>query len=120
MIKISIVDDHIRFHEIMKFIFNNSKQYELTSEYNNGKEFLKLYKNEADIVLMDIKMPEMDGVVTTKMVVEKFPGIKIIGLSLHSEDEYVNQMKENGALGFVSKFRIEEELEKEITRIYNE
>lgn len=117
MIKIVIVDDHRKFRQILKKLVKGLGDFAVVAEYEDGNDFLSHYNNEADIVLMDIKMPGLSGVLTTRQAVEKFPGINIIGLSLHAEYEYQNELFQSGAKGFVSKFMIEEQLGNEISKL---
>jgi len=118
-IRIALVDDHEKFREVMKVLLKGSDKYELVGEFENGKEFVTGYNGNADVVLMDIKMPVMNGIIATKKALELYPDIKIIGLSLHSDAEYEKQMKQMGAKGFVSKFTIEENLDNEINKVFS-
>ncbi len=102
--KIFIVDDHQMFRDGLKFMFTNIENIEVIDEAENGKDFLeKLEKNMPDIVLMDISMPEMDGITATKIAVEKYPNLKIIALSMFGDEEYYYKMIHAGVRGFVLK-----------------
>jgi DNA-binding NarL/FixJ family response regulator len=103
-IKVAIVDDHQLFRNGLRFIIENETDMEIVIEASNGKEFLFYLENlRPDVVLMDINMPEMDGVETTRQAVLKFPDLHILVLSMYSEIEYYNTMIELGVRGFILK-----------------
>ena len=84
-------------------------------EASNGKEVLTLLKTwQPHVILMDLEMPEMDGMDATKYVISKYPEIKVLGLSFHEEDKYILHMIELGAHGYLLKDCEPEELEKAI------
>lgn len=102
--KVILVDDHKLFREGLKLLLNNSEKIEVVAEASNGIEFLELKENCNDtIVLMDIEMPEMNGIEATKKILEKCPETKIIALTMFGEDEYYYQMIEAGVKGFLLK-----------------
>ena len=75
-IRITIVEDHHLFREGIKLILNNTKEMMVVSEFNNGKEFMdQLGKNDSDVILMDIEMPEMGGIEATQLAIEKKPSL---------------------------------------------
>ena len=81
-IRIFIVDDHEIFRNGLKTILGKSSIARITGEASNGQEFLELYDPEyADIVLMDIEMPVLNGIEASKAVLEKFPDARIIALT---------------------------------------
>jgi DNA-binding NarL/FixJ family response regulator len=103
-IQIIIADDHQLFRNGLKILLNSFPEFEVTGEAANGEEFLKLLKNiHADIALMDIKMPEMDGIEATRRGLKMCPGINIIALSMYGEEEYYYKMVDAGAKGFLLK-----------------
>jgi DNA-binding NarL/FixJ family response regulator len=103
-IRIIIADDHQLFRNGLKILLDSFPEFEVTGEASNGEEFLKLIKNtEADIALMDINMPEMDGIEATRKGLRICPGINIIALSMYGEEEYYYKMVDAGAKGFLLK-----------------
>ena len=103
-IRIIIADDHQLFRNGLKILLDSFPEFEVTGEASNGEEFLKLLKNtEADIALMDINMPEMDGIEATRKGLRICPDINIIALSMYGEEEYYNKMVDAGAKGFLLK-----------------
>ena len=103
-ILIIIADDHQLFRNGLKILLNAFPEFEVTGEASNGEEFLKILKNtQADVALMDINMPEMDGIEATRKGLLLCPEIDIIALSMYGEEEYYNKMVDAGAKGFLLK-----------------
>jgi len=103
-IRIIIVDDHQLFRNGLKILLNSFPDFEVTGEVSNGEEFLKLLKTaKAEIALMDINMPEMDGIDATRKGQKICPEINIIALSMYDEEEYYYKMVDAGAKGFLLK-----------------
>lgn len=102
--RIIIADDHQLFRNGLKILLDAFPEFEVVGEASNGKEFLKLLGDtKADIALMDINMPEMDGIEATRNAVKIDPGISIIALSMYGEEEYYYKMVDAGAKGFLLK-----------------
>ncbi|MBN1415600.1 MAG: response regulator transcription factor [Bacteroidales bacterium] len=113
-----LVDDHQLFRNGLKFILNEREDMEVVAEASNGKEFLQLLDYASpDVVLMDIGMPVMNGVEATRLALEKYPGLKILVLSMYDESEYYNSMIELGVKGFVLKDVDNEELYQAILKV---
>ena len=113
--KVIIVDDHVIFRKGLYTILNEIDFVKVVGEASNGNELLELLKKQpADVILMDIKMPVMDGVEATKKVSAKYPEIKVIALTMFEEISYFNKMIEAGASGFLLKKTTSEELERAI------
>ncbi len=103
-IRIIIADDHQLFRNGLKMLLEASPEFEITGEASNGEEFLRILKNcTADIVLMDINMPEMDGIEATRKGIKLCPSIAVIALSMYGEEEYYYKMVDAGAKGFLLK-----------------
>ncbi len=101
---IIIVDDHRLFRNGLKFILSEIDNIEVLSEASNGLECMEILKNyKPDLVLMDINMPEMNGVETTEKALKMYPDLKILVLSMFGDDEYYNTMIELGVKGFLLK-----------------
>lgn len=89
--------------------------FEVVLEAANGEELLSaLPRKRVDVVLLDINMPVLDGIETTKILRQKFPKVKIIMLSLHDEDRFILHLMELGASGYLLKDAEPEEVEKAI------
>ena len=90
MIKVLIADDQELIRESLKIILGAHDNIEIVSVVGNGYEVLEtLKKHKVDIILMDIRMPKMDGVYCTKVVKEQYPEIKIVILTTFDDDEYI-------------------------------
>lgn len=119
--KVIIVDDHVIFRKGLTTILNEIDFVKVVGEASNGNELLDLLKKQsADVILMDIKMPVMDGVEATRKVSAKYPGIKIIALTMFEEISYFNKMIEAGASGFLLKKTTSEELQKAINLVLSD
>ena len=102
--KVIIVEDHTIFREGMKRVISEMEDMELVGEAENGAVFLRMLKKaEPDIVLMDIQMPEMDGIEATEKALKLYPNLKILVLSMFGEEEYVYSMVDRGVSGFILK-----------------
>jgi DNA-binding NarL/FixJ family response regulator len=103
-IRIIIADDHQLFRNGLKILLNAFPEFEVVAEASNGEEFLKILKDTtSDVALMDINMPEMDGIEATRKGLKLCPGIDIIALSMYGEEEYYYKMVDAGAKGFLLK-----------------
>ena len=104
MIKILIADDQDLIRESLKIVLDANRDMEVIGLAENGNKVLELMKkNLPDIILMDIRMPELDGVLCTKAVKEKFPEVKIIILTTFDDDEYIYHALKYGASGYLLK-----------------
>jgi DNA-binding NarL/FixJ family response regulator len=118
-IKVIIVDDHSLFRNGMKLLLSAAGNFDIIAEASNGREFLDLLANYTpDIVLIDIDMPEMDGIEATTKALESFPAIKVICLSMYGEEEYYYKMIEAGVSGFLLKNSDINEVKGAIEAVY--
>ena len=121
IITVIIADDHEIFRKGLRTVLNEIPFIKVVAESSNGYELIKEMKsNPAEIILMDIKMPVMDGIEATKKVTEKYPDTRIIALTMHEEISYFNKMIDAGATGFLLKKTNKAQLEKAIIAIYND
>jgi DNA-binding NarL/FixJ family response regulator len=103
-VKIMIVDDHGIFRDGVKLVISQSEDYEVVAEASTGLEFLEYLKVDIpNIILMDISMPEMDGVKATELALDRYPQLKVITLSMFGEEEYYFRMIELGVKAVVLK-----------------
>lgn len=120
MIKILIADDQELIRQSLSIILGNEKDFEVTDTVTNGVEVVRsVRKNKPDVILMDIRMPEMDGVVCTQIIKENYPGIKIIILTTFDDDEYVFNALKNGASGYLLKGVSMKELAEAVRKVYD-
>jgi len=104
MIKVLIADDQELIRQSLRIVLDSRGNLEVTDAVANGQEAVaSIRRNRPDIVLMDIRMPKMDGVQCTKIVKEHYPDIKIIILTTFDDDEYVYNALKYGASGYLLK-----------------
>lgn len=119
--KLFIVDDHPIFRNGLKQLIGEIDIATVEGEASSGEEFLeKLDHISADIVLMDIRMPGMGGLQATAEAIRRNPQLNIIALSMFDEVEYVKQMFDSGARGYLSKSVSKEEMRKAILKVADE
>ncbi len=111
MIRVFIVDDHPMVIEGIHSLLQHEKGIEWARQAMNANSCLGYFvNNTADVILMDISMPGMDGVELCAVMKEKYPGIMILGLSTFNQGLYIKKMMENGASGYILKNSSKEEL----------
>jgi len=110
--KILLADDHTLVRAGIKSLLKNMHEFEVVAEADNGRDALKLADlHKPDLVLLDIAMPELNGLEVASRLSRDHPEIKIIILSMHSSEEYVLQALRAGASGYLLKDAAPTELE---------
>ena len=103
-IKVLLADDHKIVRDGIKLMLDSQAGIDVVAEAGNGNEVLdKLQDNYIDIVVMDINMPEMDGITATKKIKEEFPDTKVLALTMSNDDLHIRQMIQAGASGYIMK-----------------
>ncbi len=119
MIKIMIADDHQVLLDGLTALFEGSSEVQVVATAPNGKVVLeKLADLEVDIVLLDINMPEMNGVETCRQIMRKHPDVKVIAISMYKQSSYVKRMKSYGARGYILKDDSAEEMIEAIQKVH--
>jgi two-component system nitrate/nitrite response regulator NarL len=119
MIKIMLVDDHPLFREGIAARLNMHEDIDVVAEAENGKELLKkLEYCIPDVVMMDISMPEVNGMDALEIVKEKFPSVRVIMLSMHDDKEYIVNVIRSGAEGYLLKDISGEEMIAAIHKVH--
>ena len=117
MVKIIIADDQQLIRESLKIILDSDPDFEVVKVVGSGQEVLDALKTESvDIILMDVRMPNMSGVDCTRIVKKEYPNIKVIILTTFDDDEYIYEALKYGASGYLLKGCSLEELS---TAIHN-
>ena len=103
-IKVLLVDDHTVVLKGLSFFLSTQEDLELVGEANNGKEALvKVGETNPDVILMDLYMPEMDGVEATAYIKKEYPNVKVIVLTSFSDQAHVLPALRAGASGYILK-----------------
>ncbi len=103
-IRLLLIDDHQLFREGVKRILEMEPNFEVVAEGEDGRDAVALVeKYQPDVVLMDINMPDVNGVEATKDLIERFPDVKILILSIHDDESYVTHVLKTGASGYLLK-----------------
>ncbi len=119
-IKLAIADDHKIFRNGLKATLEDCENFDLVLEASNGKQLTGMLGTiTPDVILMDIKMPEMDGIQTTAYIKQKYGHIKILALSMFNEDKYIVDMMKAGASGYLLKNAEPEEIIEAISTVYH-
>ena len=118
MVKIAIVDDQQLIRESLKIILDTDEEFEVVAVLESGKKILEfIEKEEVDIVLMDVRMPEMSGVECTRKIKKTHPDVKVIILTTFDDDEYIYDALKYGASGYLLKGCSLDELSKAIHNV---
>jgi DNA-binding NarL/FixJ family response regulator len=117
-IRVLIADDHTLVRAGIRSLLEKLPDIVVLAEAANGREVLRLVvEHRPQIVLMDIAMPELNGIETTRQLTEEHPNVRAIILSIHSEEEHVYQALRAGASGYLLKGTSIEELELAIRSV---
>ncbi len=110
-IKIILADDHKLIRDGLRSLIGNEKDMKIVAEADNGREAVTLVKRHAvDVVVMDIHMPDLNGIDATRKILKAKPDIKVIALSIHSTNTFVKEMLQAGVSGYLVKHCAFEEL----------
>jgi two-component system response regulator DegU len=102
--KIAIIDDHQLFREGVKRILEFERTFDIVAEGEDGNCAMDIVeKYDPDVVLMDINMPNKNGIEATRQLIETYPGTKVIILSIHDDENYVTHALKTGATGYLLK-----------------
>ena len=119
MIKVLIADDQELIRQSLQIVLGIREEISVIGTAGNGNEVIRLVQKEKpDVILMDVRMPEMDGVQCTRMIKERYPQIKIIILTTFDDDEFVFSALKYGASGYLLKGISMDELETAIRTVY--
>lgn len=111
MIRVLIVDDHAIVRQGLRRILEESKGLQVGGEASNGVEALKMLRNQKyGVVLLDISMPEKNGIDTLKLIIDKDREAKVLILSMYPEDQYAVRLMKAGASGYLTKETAPEQL----------
>ena len=117
-IKVIIADDHALFRKGMISIIQGFESIEVVGEAGDGSELLiRIGECDPDVVLLDLKMPEMDGMEANRLIQKQFPHVKVIVLSMYDDDKFIIHLIEMGANGYLLKNAEPEEVEEALIAV---
>ena len=110
-----LVDDHPVFRKGLQYLLDREEDMSVVGEAGDGQSAVELVAElSPDIVVMDVNTPGINGIEATKRIVSQFPGTNVVALSIHSEAQFVQNMLQAGAAGYILKETVPEELVKGI------
>ena len=111
MIRILLADDHAMVRQGFRLILTSQPDMEIIGEVGNGREALEaVEKLHPDVVVMDVAMPELNGIEATRRITAAFPRTRILALSMHKDSVYVREILRAGARGYLLKDSIDSDL----------
>jgi len=116
--KVLLVDDHRIMREGLRSLIEKQPGMEVVAESDNGRTALRLTRKlKPNVIVMDINMPDMNGIDATRQIVAEFPGVKVIAFSMHSDRRFVVEMLKAGVSGYLLKDAAFEELANAIRTV---
>ncbi len=110
-IRILVADDHSIVREGVRMILSGQEDFEVVGEASTGREALEQARAlQPHVVVMDISMPDMNGIRATEKIRKELPSVQVLGLTMHEEDSYVFELLKVGAAGYVLKRAAAEDL----------
>jgi DNA-binding NarL/FixJ family response regulator len=117
-IRVFLADDHSLFRSGIRMLIERMAGVEIIGEASNGREVVERLRTlRPDVILMDIAMPELNGLETTKRLVREYPRVKVVVLSMYATPDYVVQALQAGASGYLLKDAATSELEQAIRTV---
>jgi len=117
-IRVLIADDHAIIRQGLKQILSDTEDLEVVAEADGGVKALQVLRNtQCDVVLMDVSMPDRNGIDTLKLVKKEFPRLPVLILSMHPEEQYAVRALRAGAAGYLSKQGAPEQLVTAIRQV---
>lgn len=110
-IRILLTEDHDVMRSALRSLLDSNEEFTVVGEAGNGREMMGLIESAApDVVIMDINMPELNGIEATRQLCTKYPHVKVLGLSVHMKGRMVSEILNAGASGYVPKSSAAQEL----------
>lgn len=120
VIRVLLADDHFLIRKGLAAMIEEARDMELVGEAGDGEQAVNLANAlSPDIILMDVTMPRMDGIEATRRIRQDLPEARIIGLSMHVDEQIRQSMLEAGALSYMTKGDPSDELLSEMRRFAN-
>ena len=120
-IKVLIADDHLFYREGVRTLLNTAEGIEIIGEASNGQEVVaRAAELEPDVILMDLKMPGLNGIDATRQIIQQQPKVGILVITMFDDDESVFAVMRAGARGYLLKDADQEELVRAIIAVYRD
>jgi DNA-binding NarL/FixJ family response regulator len=118
MVKVLLADDHKIVRDGLRALLTRSTDIEVVGEAENGRATVLLARQlEPDIIIMDVAMPDLNGIEATRQILSDRPDTKVVAVSMHSDRRFVSEMLKAGAAAYLSKDYAFDELEKAIAAV---
>jgi len=119
-IRVLLADDHRIVRDGLRTLITKQEDMDVVGEAEDGRSAIELTKKLLpDVVIMDVTMPDMNGITATRKIIEEIQSVKVIALSMHSDRRFVSGMMDAGALGYLLKDCAFEELADAIRTVYS-
>lgn len=120
-ITLAVADDHVLFRKGLVALLKGIKGVEVLFEAGNGRQLLAgMASRQPDLAIVDVEMPEMDGVETTRQLRARYPGVKILIISMHDDENLILNLLEEGAHGYLLKDAEPAEVRKALVELQEE
>ena len=117
-LRIILADDHKMVREGLKSLVNSQPDMGVVGEADNGRAAIALARElKPDVVVMDVSMPELNGLEATEKLMQSYPEIKVLTLTRHADDSYLQQLLRAGASGYVLKLSAADELVRAVRAV---
>lgn len=117
-IQLFLVDDHKLLRDTLRIFLESMKKFEIVGESGNGAEAVEgILQTQPDLVLMDISLPDFNGVEATGLILEALPQTKVIAVTMHPEQMYLVKFLEAGGAGYIHKSAADRDLLKAIDQV---
>ncbi len=118
-INVILADDHTLVREGIVSLLRNEEDIRILGQADNGRDILQIAKTtQPDVVVLDVAMPDLNGIDATRQVLKICPAVRVVGLSMHSDGSYIRKMVDAGALGYVLKNSAFRELANAIRTVH--
>ncbi len=118
-IRVLLVDDHRVVREGLRSLLEREDDFEIVGETDNGYTACTMARElTPDVILMDIELPEMDGLEATRRIKEKMPSVRVLALTMHRNEEHIYGMLKAGAEGYLLKYAAARELTSAVRSVY--